>query len=153
MAENATKEKQAVKYYDMDKLFQEFEIRESGKGTPFWTAVTSKQSKGKAVITLNKDKETVRLVLTHGDRTVTLNMGTRYDEIQENYSDFDGTEIDVIVAPNVPNPSLTDEDIEAVRSTYDDGDRRVSKVVAARKLIAEGKSPAELVLLYFTPPE
>jgi hypothetical protein len=125
-------------------------VQKRGTGTKFWITLLKEKRNETAVIHLSNDGKSVYFVITdENDESFHINLGMYYDTLQS-LVEFEGQEIDVVIAPRVPNPVLTDKDIDAVESNPLRGKSAVAKIRAAR--LAE-EPQAELVLVSYTEPE
>lgn len=141
-----TKNERTASAKALSALISQYNIVESGQGTPFWKTVSASKQNFEATVKIS-NAGGVWLSIEIKDKSYNLNLGIHFDAINT-LEEHKGELINVVVAPRIPNPQVTDSDIEAVRTKF--GDKAVANFIAAR---ASEKPTGELVLVDFTAPE
>jgi hypothetical protein len=141
---------------NLGKFVQKYNLKDAGTGTKFWVTLLKEKVKCKVMIHLSNDKTKVYARATYAEgKSLNFSLGMYYDTFQS-LGDYEGQEIDAVLAPRIPNPALTDADIAGQEANIAssrgevEGKRAVANIKAAR---ASDGVQGELVLVSYTEPD
>lgn len=137
------KVKKATTQESLSLFLKRHNVSQRGAGTKFWITLLKEQRTETAVITLSNDKTKVYLIVKdEEDNEYHVNLGMHYEALQT-LVEYEGSELEIVLAPRVPNPALSESDIAAVETQR--GPEATRRIKAA--MATEGSS--ELVLVSY----
>ena len=133
-------------------LVKKFNISQAAVGIKFWVTKMQKKINTPAVLYLSKDENDPKpyLRVNIAGTEYNVNLGLHYDTM----GTFEGLtrqgiQLDCTIAPRVPNPLLTDVQIESTRKAY--GDKAVANILSAKENPDSIKG--QFVLVSYVEPE
>jgi len=140
---------------NMDVLIKKHGIVSNvGAGTKFWIPQTDEMIRvtGLLFFSIKDGQDAAPYVrVTDGQGEVHhIDLGANYKSLEtyEHLATEEGVSIKCSIAPRIPNPALTDKNIESVKEAY--GERATTNIVKARtEALEDGATGANWCMLGF----
>jgi hypothetical protein len=140
-----------IKNAKLIALDAKYNFKEAGTGTKFWVTQTSEKVTAQIAVYLSENGKGCYGRVNINGTLRNVNLGISYESIMTlDGLTQDGMVIDCEVAPRIPNPILTDKDIEAVEALPGRSKQTTANIRAAR---LNPEQASELVMISFEEPE